>query len=199
MLPDWFLKPHPKYGTTYRLLNMVAGLQIFTIVASRGKVLTLGEAYAFGVVWSFVFKALSMLVLRFKQPGHREYEVPLNFRVGKYDVPLGIALIFLVCSLAALVNFLTKEVATISGVIFTVILFIVFFSSRAGPPSPHGPAAEHHEHLEQFNQAHSEQVTSRVARDHQALSQARRDPLALQPGCSRSAWPRPIPKRPTSW
>ena len=90
VLPDWFLKPHLKYGTTYRLINTVAGLQIFTIVASRGNVLTLGEAYAFGVVWSFVFKALSMLVLRFKQPGHREYEVPFNFRAGKFDVPLGI-------------------------------------------------------------------------------------------------------------
>ena len=35
-----------------------SALQIFTIVASRGKVLVLGEAYAFGVVWSFVFNAL---------------------------------------------------------------------------------------------------------------------------------------------
>ena len=79
VLPAWFLKPHPRYGTSYRLINTVAGLQVFTIVASRGNVLTLGEAYAFGVVWSFVFKALSMLVLRFKQPGRREFEVPLNF------------------------------------------------------------------------------------------------------------------------
>ena len=23
VLPDWFLKPHPRYGTTYRLLNMI--------------------------------------------------------------------------------------------------------------------------------------------------------------------------------
>ena len=60
-----------------------------TIVASRGDDPVLGEAYAFGVVWSFVFKALSMLVLRFKRPARREYEVPLNFRVGRYDVPLG--------------------------------------------------------------------------------------------------------------
>jgi len=29
----------------------------------------LGEAYAFGVVWSFAMKALSVLVLRYKQPG----------------------------------------------------------------------------------------------------------------------------------
>ena len=45
--------------------------------------LTLGEAYAFGVVWSFVFMSMSMLVLRFKQPEPREYEVPLNIRIGK--------------------------------------------------------------------------------------------------------------------
>jgi amino acid transporter/nucleotide-binding universal stress UspA family protein len=156
VLPDWFLKPHSKYGTSYRLLNLVAILQIVTIVASRGKILILGEAYAFGVVWSFVFKALSMLVLRFKQPAHREYEVPLNFRVGKYDVPLGIALIFLVLLLSAVLNFLTKEVATVSGVVFTVILFLLFLASELAHHK-RGQAA-HHEHLEQFNQAQSEEV-----------------------------------------
>ena len=120
--------------------------------------LTLGEAYAFGVVWSFVFKALSMLVLRFKQPSHREYEVPLNFRVGKYDVPVGISLIFLVLAGAALANLLTKEVATIAGSLFTVILFTIFFLSERAHHQRLG-SSEHHEHLEQFNQAFSEQLT----------------------------------------
>ena len=50
----------------YRLLWLITGLQLFTIVVSRGDVILLGEAYAFGVVWSFVFKTLSMVVLRFK-------------------------------------------------------------------------------------------------------------------------------------
>ena len=54
--------------------------------------LLLGEAYAFGVVWSFVFKALSMVVLRFKDRPPREYEVPLNIRVGGVEVPLGLIL-----------------------------------------------------------------------------------------------------------
>jgi amino acid transporter/nucleotide-binding universal stress UspA family protein len=162
VMPDWFLRPHPRYGTTYRLLNLVVGLQIFTIVASRGRVLTLGEAYAFGVVWSFVFKALAMLVLRFKEPGGREYEVPLNIRVGRFDVPLGIGLIFLVLFFAALVNFATKEVATISGVIFTAALFAAFTSSERAHMRRSGKAAEHHEHLEQFNQARAEEVTARA-------------------------------------
>ncbi len=159
VLPDWFLRPHPKYGTTYRLLNLVVGLQLFTIVASRGKILTLGEAYAFGVVWSFVFNALSMLVLRFKKPERREYEVPLNIKVGKYDFPLGILLIFLVLLAAALVNLMTKEVATISGVAFTTLLFLVFWASDHAHRRRRGKDADHHEHLEHFNQSQAEEVT----------------------------------------
>ena len=59
--------PHKRYGTTYRLVNLVVVLQLATIVLSRGDVYVLGEAYAFGVVWSFAFKSLAMLVLRFKE------------------------------------------------------------------------------------------------------------------------------------
>jgi hypothetical protein len=166
VLPDSFLKPHPRYGTTYRLIDLVAGLQVFTIVASRGNVLTLGEAYAFGVVWSFVFMALSMLVLRFKQPGRREYEVPLNLKVRGYEVPLGIGLIFLVLALAAVVNLLTKEVATITGLSFTAILYIAFTTiERARHRRRAG--AEAAEHLEQFNQQTADQVSP------QALNLAR--------------------------
>jgi amino acid transporter len=65
VLTEWFRKPHKKYGTTFRLINMVVLLQIVTIILSRGDVFVLGEAYAFGVVWSFAFKALAMFVLRF--------------------------------------------------------------------------------------------------------------------------------------
>src|SRR5205814_2074182 len=42
VLPDWFLKPHPKYGTTYRLLYLIAGLQLGVILVSMGHILVLG-------------------------------------------------------------------------------------------------------------------------------------------------------------
>src|SRR6185369_3954593 len=58
VLLDWFRRPHRKFGTTYRILNLMALLQIGTIIYSGGDVLLLGEAYAFGVVWSFALKAL---------------------------------------------------------------------------------------------------------------------------------------------
>src|ERR1051326_5578147 len=50
VLLDWFRKPQKRFGTTYRIINLIAILQIATIALSRGNTYLLGEAYAFGVV-----------------------------------------------------------------------------------------------------------------------------------------------------
>jgi amino acid transporter len=130
VLPDWFRHPHPRYGTSHRLINLVVGLQVFTIIASGGNVYALGEAYAFGVVWSFVFKALSMVVLRFKDRRPRAWRVPVNLRVGGIELPLGLALIFIALLFVALINLVTKKVATEWGVAFTIAFFTVFVLSE---------------------------------------------------------------------
>ena len=132
VLTSWFRAPHKKFGTTYRIINMVAVLQIVIILLSRGNTIFLGEAYAFGVIWSFTFMTTSIALLRFKRPEHREWRVPLNFKFGKVEIPLGIILIALVLLSLALTNLLTKELATISGVTFTLIFFTLFtLSERA--------------------------------------------------------------------
>ncbi len=147
VLPDWFRHPHRRYGTSSRLINLVVGLQIFTILASRGDVFALGEAYAFGVVWSFVFKALSMVVLRFKNRSKRAWRVPLNPRIGRTEIPVGLILIFIVLLATAVINLLTKKVATQWGMAFTVIFFVIFSLSERLWRHQHGA---HHE-LEKFN------------------------------------------------
>lgn len=157
VMPDWFLRPHPKYGTSYRVLNLITGLQLFTIILSQGNVYMLGEAYAFGVVWSFVFQALSMVVLRFKDPRPREYKFPGNIRVGSVELPIGLGLVFLILSVTALLNLATKEVATVGGIVFTGAFFTIFtLSERYYERKRRGVQ---HEHIEQFNQATAEEVT----------------------------------------
>ena len=37
VLPDWFLKPHPRFGTSSRLINLVVILQIVTILCQPGQ------------------------------------------------------------------------------------------------------------------------------------------------------------------
>ena len=181
ILTPWFLHPQPRFGTTHRLINTVAVLQLITIVASLGDVYTLGEAYAFGVIWSFVFKTLAMVILRFKDKSPRAYEVPLNIcipvrrgapteadplrRVGpgshdddRIDLPVGIALIFLVLFGTAIINLFTKKVATIWGIGFTIAFLAVFIICEQ--LSRRARRGGHHQHLEQFNEKIAAHPTS---------------------------------------
>ncbi|HKW97235.1 MAG TPA: APC family permease [Bryobacteraceae bacterium] len=126
VLPDWFRQPHRKFGTTSRIITLIAALQIACLILTRGDLLLLGDAYAFGVVWSFAMKALAVLVLRYRQPGKREFQVPLNFRIAGVEIPVGLGMIFLFLFSMAIINLFTKKVATIWGFGFTVVIFIVF-------------------------------------------------------------------------
>ena len=98
-----------------------------------------------------------MIVLRFVDKSPRAYEVPLNIRLSRkkgsndrIDLPIGIILIFLVLLGTALINLLTKKVATIWGVAFTIGFLAVFI---VGEQLSHRMRrGGRHQHLEQFNQ-----------------------------------------------
>jgi amino acid transporter len=129
VLVEWFRKPHKRFGTTSRIINLIALLQLATIIASRGDVYLLGEAYAFGVVWSFFMKALGVTALRFQRKD-QEYKTPLNIRLGGIEWPIGLFLTTAVLFLVAVANLFSKQIATIYGIAFTVVLFVVFTVSE---------------------------------------------------------------------
>ena len=145
VLHPLFQKPHRKYGTTFRIINLITGLQLLTIILSRGQTYLLGEAYAFGIVWSFFLKALSVLVLRFQRKD-QEYKMPLNIRLGRHEIPFGLALTTAVLFFVAIANLFSKRIATISGVAFMVVLFVVFTVSEKITHR-----RRQHKGLEQFN------------------------------------------------
>jgi amino acid transporter len=129
VLIDWFRKPHRRFGTTYRIINVISILQIITIALSRGDVYLLGEAYAFGVVWSFFLKALGVLVLRYHRHD-QEYKFPLNFKIANVEIPVGLGMTTALLGITAIVNLFSKKFATIYGVLFTIGLFILFTISE---------------------------------------------------------------------
>ena len=147
VLSSWFRHPHRKFGTSYRIINIVVGLQILTIIISRGDVTFLANLYAFGVIWSFAMNGLAVLVLRYTNPGEREFQVPFNFRVRGVQVPVGLGLITLVLFLIAVVNLFTKPVATMAGGAFSVLLYIVFTVSEKRARRDGGAHVE----MDQFN------------------------------------------------
>ncbi len=161
VLSDWFRAPHRKYGTTYRLISLITLLQLLTIIGSRGDVYVLGEAYAFGVIWSFAFKGLAVLVLRFKDRSPREWKVPLNIPLDHSELPIGLGVITALLFSIAGINLLTKQVATISGVAFTLIFFTVFLVSEHMNERRRGRA---HVELDQFQLHLQEEVSAQTLR-----------------------------------
>ncbi len=150
VLTSWFKKPHGKFGTSFRVINMIAGLQLFTILASAGNIYLLASLYAFGVVWSFSFMSLAVLVLRYKMPQNRQWRVPGNITIRGVELPLGVAFVSLVLFSTAVVNLFTKELATIAGVSFSVVFFIVLTVSEKAVAEQHATGVSG---LEQFNVA----------------------------------------------
>ncbi len=130
VLSEWFRQPHKRFGTSYRIINIVVALQIITIIISHGDVTFLANLYAFGVIWSFAMNGLAVLVLRYTRPGQREFQVPLNLHFRGVQIPVGLGLITLTLFLIAVVNLFTKPVATMAGGVFSVLLYIVFTISE---------------------------------------------------------------------
>ena len=86
VLVDWFRKPHKRYGTTSRIINLIAILQIFTILLSGGDVYLLGDAYAFGVVCGFFLKVAWRAGA--PVPSQRSgMQFPFNLRIGGVEIP----------------------------------------------------------------------------------------------------------------
>lgn len=159
VLTTWFKKPQKKFGTSYRVINMIALLQVTTIIASGGNVYLLASLYAFGVIWSFSFMSLAVLVLRYKLPEKREWKVPGNIRIRGVEIPIGLGIISLVLFATAFVNFFTKEMATIAGVSFSLLLFLVFTISERKVAAKHATGESG---LEQFNVAANAELSAQA-------------------------------------
>ena len=157
VLHAWFRKPHEKFGTSHRIINTLAILQIFIILISWGDVFLLGEAYAFGVVWSFVMMAFSMIVLRYKDRSVREWKVPPNITIAGVEIPLGLGFVFIVLFSLGVVNLFTKPIATQGGVAFTAVLYVVFAVSKH---LNERKAADKAHDLERFNILAQDKLTA---------------------------------------
>ncbi len=158
VLLDWFRKPHKRFGTTFRIINAIVLLQLATIVASRGDMYLLGEAYAFGVVWSFFLKSLGVLALRFIRHD-QEYKFPFNLHLAGWELPIGLGMTTLMLGFVAIANLFSKQIATIYGLAFTIILFVIFTVSEIV-----NTRRRKHEFkaMEEFNLDHQAQVDSSV-------------------------------------
>jgi len=158
VLAEWFRWLHPKHGTTHRMIHLFAAMQIVTIVACGGDVYILGEAYAFGVIWSFVFMALAITALRFERRSKdshirddsdgKGWKVPINPVVAGREIPVGMLMILFVLIMAGVLNLVTKKIATVSGGLFALGFYLlILFSEKLNEKRRRGAGGEAREKL----------------------------------------------------
>ncbi|MBI4126069.1 MAG: amino acid permease [Deltaproteobacteria bacterium] len=158
VLPTWLRIPHRRFGTTTHMITAVALAQIITILLSRGDILLLGEAYAFGVIWSFITETTSVLILRFKDKSPREWKMPGNLRIGQIEIPITLFFTALILLLIGITNFFTKTIATQGGVAFVIFFFsVLVISERVQRRNGRSDA-----HVEKVNLHFEEKVTPSV-------------------------------------
>ena len=178
VLTQWFQKPQKRFGTTYRIVNLVALLQLVTVLVSRGNVYFLAALYAFGVIWSFSFMTLAVLVLRFKPVEGREFKVPGNIHIKGKEIPLGLVVIALVLFSTAIVNLFTKQEATIAGVSFSLIFFVILVvSEKYTARQRAGKGSEVYEQFRVYGNPELDHSTLQVRRGNVLVSV--RDPRNL--------------------
>ena len=69
-------------------------------------------------------------MLRFKYKGVRGWKVPPNITIFGFEIPIGLLSVFLVLLSTALINLATKSVATVAGVSFSIVFFVIFTASE---------------------------------------------------------------------
>jgi hypothetical protein len=84
--------------------------------------------------------------------------VPFNIPVDGYEIPVGLAVIALILFSIAGINLITKEVATVSGVAFTLVFFVIFVVSEHINERKRG--AESHVEMDQFRLQPQERISS---------------------------------------
>src|SRR5260370_17641927 len=139
LLPHWFAKVHPKFGTPVRSLVVFSGIamvELWLSGLSSNVYDTLANMYAFGAATAYMLVFVSLLALRFKDPWTpRPFKVPLNIRLRGKDgetrlLPIAGVLGFLGISSILFLFVLTHSLGRIAVPGWIVLWLLIYFWHR---------------------------------------------------------------------
>ena len=81
---------HTRFGTPARAIDVTAAAMILVMLVSGGRVTWLARAYAMAIAVTLVLKIAALVRLRRRAPGDEPFQAPLNLRVGRRELPLGL-------------------------------------------------------------------------------------------------------------
>ncbi len=158
VLLDWFRKPQQRFGTTYRIINLIALLQIAHHLPEPRRRLparrSLRLRRGLELLPEIAGRAGAALPpARSGIQGARSIS-----RIGGREIPVGLALTTLMLFLVAIANLFSKQIATIYGVGFTIVLVHHLHHLRAHQRAASAPDKKHG--LEEFNLDMQPEITA---------------------------------------
>ncbi len=88
-VPPVLGRVHPKRMTPYVAIVVFGAVACVLLLLPGDTITLLADLYAFGAMISFTVAHISVVWLRFKEPGtRRPFRTPLNINVGGYSVPV---------------------------------------------------------------------------------------------------------------
>ena len=116
LLPESWKRMHPRFGTTYRFVDVTAVAQLGVVLVSGGEIVWLASAYAIGVAVSAVLKLIALVRYRFIRRERRAYLAPLNIRVRGVEWPIGMISAAAVLAASVIGLLLVVDAPSIAGV-----------------------------------------------------------------------------------
>ncbi len=126
---------HPRFGTPTGAIDVVAAAMMLVIVVSGGRVVWLSRSYGVALAALFVLTAGAVVRLRRTAPRRPAFEVPVNLRVGRYELPLGVLAPAALVGASALAMLLTGDMPSIASAALLGALGLWFTTAGGHEPA----------------------------------------------------------------
>lgn len=134
-IPSAIGRLHPTYGTPYVAAIAVAVVACVLVLLDDPELLI--AAFAFGALLTFSIATLSIIRLRFKEPGAtRAYRVPLSIPIGEGSIAIPSVIAFVACVAAFIGVIIFRHTATIVGVVWMAIGLTLYVAHRRSQGRP---------------------------------------------------------------
>jgi len=125
LLPAALRRPHARFGTPWRMFDLIAAVQIALVTFSGGHIGWLARAYAVGVVISAVLKVLAVSRLRRVHAEARAYRAPGALRFGGHEWPIGLTFVAAVITVPALFPLIDLDPGAVVGAVLVVTVAVL--------------------------------------------------------------------------
>jgi magnesium transporter len=115
MLPGQIERPHVWLGTAAGSLNLAAAATALITVASGAQVAWLSRAYGTAIAVTLLLKIGALVCLRTAHPEPRPFRVPLNLKIARHEIPIGLIAVGLPVAAAVLAMFVSGDLPSIAA------------------------------------------------------------------------------------